>query len=73
MGMEIERAIKILCAENELSISELARRMNMSPQALSQKIKRGTFSLDDLKTVAILTSTKFECTFEFADGTKIKL
>ena len=45
----------------------------MSPQALSQKIKRGTFSLDDLKTVAILTSTKFECTFELADGTKIKL
>ena len=71
--MEIERAIKMLCAENELSISELARRMNMSPQALIQKIKRGTFSLDDLKTVAILTSTKFECTFELADGTKIKL
>ena len=73
MIMEIERAIKILCAENELSVSELARRMNMSPQALSQKIKRGSLSLEDLKTVAILTSTKFECSFELADGTKIKL
>lgn len=71
--MEIERAIKVLCVENELSLSELARRMNMSPQALSQKIKRGTFSLDDLKTVAMVTSTKFECSFELSDGMKIIL
>ena len=36
--MRIEEQIKMLCAKTNLSSSEIARRLNRSPQAFSQKL-----------------------------------
>ena len=45
--MNIDEQLKKLCIVNGISLSELARRLNKSPQALSQKIARGSFSIAD--------------------------
>lgn len=71
--MSIDRQIKKVCVSNDISLSELARRLNKSPQALSQKIARGTFSLKDLQAIAVATGCKFECNLVLTNGEKIAL
>ncbi len=71
--MSIEQNIKILCVKNEISLAQLAKRLNMSPQSFNQKLKRESFSLDDLKSIAIVTNCQFDCSFVLASGDKIEL
>jgi len=36
----------------DISVAELARLFGESPQAFSQKMKRGSFTVDELKKIA---------------------
>lgn len=47
--------------------------MDKSPQAFSQKIKRGSFTLDDMQDIALATGCSFECAFVFPDGERIEI
>lgn len=69
--MWIDGQIKKLCVSNNISLAELARRLNKSPQALSQKIARGSFSVEDLEEIAMVTDCKLECFFLMKNGEKI--
>lgn len=71
--MRIDEQIKILCVSNDISLAELARRLNKSPQALNQKLARGSFSIQDLDEIAMVTGCKLECNFVMPNGTKIKI
>lgn len=71
--MRIDEQLKILCAKSELSLSEIGRRLDKSPQAFSQKVKRGSFTLDDLRDIAIVSGCNLECSFVFPNGDKIKV
>lgn len=39
----------------------------------SQKIKRGTISLDDLDNIATVSGCKIECSFVLANGEKVSV
>ncbi len=69
--MYIEKQIKILSIKTGYSISEIGRRLDRSPQAFSQKIKRGRFSLDDLMDIALATGCGLRCEFVLPDGERI--
>lgn len=69
--MRIEEQIKMLCVKSEISISEMGRRLNKTPQAFSQKIKRGKITLEDLQEIAMVSGCKLECSFVFPDGYRI--
>lgn len=71
--MRIDESLKILCVKNELTITEIARRLGTSPQALSQKIKRGKLSLEDLDNIAVVSGCKLECSFVLAGGERIPI
>lgn len=71
--MRIDEQIKILCIKLDLNLSELGRRLNKTPQAFSQKIKRGNFTIDDLQEIAMVTGCKLECNLILANGEKIKI
>lgn len=71
--MRIDRQLKILLAKTDLSNSEIARRLGKTPQAFSQKIKRGNITIDDLNDIALVTGCKLECRFVFSDGSSINL
>lgn len=71
--MRIEEPIKIVCVKNDLSKAEIARRLGISPQAFSQKLKRGTFSINDLDNIAVVTGCKLECSFVLASGERISI
>lgn len=71
--MRIDEQIKILCVKSGLSVAEIGRRLNKSPQAFSQKLKRGNLTLDDLNDIALVSGCKVECNFVYPDGEKINL
>ena len=66
-----EEQIKILCVKVGISISELARRCGKSPQTFSQKMKRKTFTPDDLRKIADATGCTFETAFVLPNGERI--
>ena len=63
--MRIDRQLKVISAKTDLSISEIGRRLGKTPQAFSQKIKRGSISMDDLYDIALVTGCSVECKFVF--------
>lgn len=71
--MRIDEQLKILSIKTNLSLSEIGRRLNKSPQAFSQKIKRGNFTVDQLQDIAMVTGCKLECYFVYPDGSKIAI
>ncbi len=71
--MRVDTQMKILGIKSDLSLSEIARRLNKTPQAFNQKIKRGSLTIDDLNDIALVTGCKFECGFVFPDGDRITI
>jgi hypothetical protein len=71
MRLRLDDQIKILCIKSDLTLSEIGRRLNKTPQAFSQKIKRGSFTIDDLQEIAMVTGCKLECNFILQNGEKI--
>ena len=69
--MTISEQIKILCVRSNISVAELARRIGTSPQNLNAKLKRGSFTVDDLNQIAEVTDTVFERKFILRNGEKI--
>lgn len=69
--MTVGEQIKILCVRSGISVSELSRRLGKTNQAFGQKIKRGTFTVDELKQVAEAVGCEYEGAFILKDGDKI--
>jgi len=51
--------------------SELARRIDTSPQAFHQRLKTDKFSTEELDKIASALDAVYTYAFEFPDGTKI--
>ena len=69
--MNISEQIKVLCVRCGISEAELARRLGKSPQSFNSKMKRGTFTVDDLEKIAFVTGTVFKRNFILVDGEEI--
>lgn len=69
--MNISEQIRVLCVRNNISVAELARRTNSSPQSFSGKLKRESFTMDELDKIAEATGTTFERHFVMPSGEKI--
>lgn len=71
--MRIDEQLKMLCVKSGMSMSEMARRLNKSPQAFSQKIKRGNFTIDELMDISIVCGCELKCEFVYPNGDKINI
>ena len=69
--MSVSEQLKILCVKLGISISELARMAGKSPQAFSQKMKRESFTVDELKQIANAAGCKYEGAFITPTGEKV--
>ena len=70
--MSVEEQIKILCVKKDISLSELARLNNISPQNFSQKLKRNTLTVDDLKAIADKLECTYQTSFVLPNGEKVE-
>ena len=70
--MGISQNIRILLVKcGNLSEAELARRMGISPQNLSYKMKRDNFATNDLIKVTKALGCNLEIAFVLPDGEKV--
>ena len=59
-------------AAADVNMSELARRINQSPQNLGLKFKRDTLTRLELEQIATALGAEYHAFFIFPDGTKIE-
>ena len=64
--------IKVLCVRLGVSMSELARRINQTPQNFNAKLKRNTLTQEELKNIATALGATYEQYFVLPNGEKIK-
>ena len=69
--MTISEQIKVLCIRRNISVSELARRYGTTPQNFSSKMKRESFSIEELERIAASLNCTFERYFVLSDGERI--
>ncbi len=69
--MSVSEQLKILCVKLNISVSELGRLSGKSPQAFSQKMKRESFSVQDLKEIAEVAGCKYEGAFVLPNGERV--
>lgn len=69
--MTMEQKISMALAYKRISQAALARELNTTPSNFNQKLKRGTFSVEELEKIAAALGAKYYFGFEFEDGTKI--
>ncbi len=69
--MGISEQIKVLCVRCNISLAELARRLGVSPQSLSAKMKRESFSIIELERIAESVGATFERKFILHNGNKV--
>lgn len=69
--MTISEQIKVLCVRTNISVAELARRIGKSPQTFNAKMKRESFTVEELEIIANAVDAKFTRSFELSSGEKI--
>ena len=69
--MTIEQKIKMALGYKNISQAALARLIGMTPSNFNQKLKRDTFTTEELNAIAEALGGKYNFYFEFPDGTNI--
>jgi ribosome-binding protein aMBF1 (putative translation factor) len=69
--MNTEQQINMAIAYKGISQAALARAINMTPSNFNQKIKRDTFTREEMEKIAVALEASYNSYFEFPDGTKI--
>ena len=70
--MNTTEQIRVLCVRTGVSLSELARRINQSPQNFNAKLKRNTITQDELNRIANALGVTYEQYFVLSNGEKVK-
>lgn len=70
--MQNNTMAKMAMAAADVNMSELARRINQSPQNLGLKFKRDTLTRSELEQIAAALGAEYHAFFVFPDGTKIE-
>ncbi|RKI99849.1 XRE family transcriptional regulator [bacterium D16-54] len=71
--MKSSDMIKELCEKENISVSELARRIGQSPQNFGKKLKRDTVTFDEMVMIADALEVAYEQAFVLKDGEKIQI
>jgi len=69
--MTISQQINMVAAYKGLSQADIARLIGTTPQNFNKKVKRGTFSREEMEQIAEALGATYTASFEFPDGTKI--
>lgn len=71
MSTTIEQQINMALAYKGISQAELARLIGTSPSNFNQKVKRNTFTKEELEQIATALGGTWRAEFVFPDGTVI--
>ncbi len=70
--MTTSEQIRVLCVRSGISLSELARRIEQTPQNFTAKLRRNTVTQEELLQIAKVLHVTYEQYFMLPNGDKIK-
>lgn len=70
--MTTSEQIRVLCVRTGTSLSELARRIDQTPQNFSAKLKRNTVTQNELNQIAKVLGVTYEQYFVLSNGEQVK-
>ena len=70
--MTASEQIRVLCVRAGISLSELARRIDQTPQNFNAKLKRNTVTQEELNQIAKVLGATYEQYFVLPNGEQIK-
>lgn len=70
--MTIKQKVVSACLQANINQTELAKRLGMSQQNFSKRLKVGKFTELELIQIAKALGCEYHSYFEFSDGTKIE-
>ena len=63
--------VKLICQKNNISISELARKIGQTPQNFNKKLLRNTLSETEFSMILLELNVSYEQTIKFSDGSLV--
>jgi len=69
--MTIEEQIRILCIRSHVTLAEVARRLDQSPQNFNSKLRRQSFTIAELEKIAEVLGCTFERAFILPNGERV--
>jgi len=69
--MTISDLVRALCKNQNISLAEVARRIDQSPQNFNKKLMRDTLTYAELTKIASVLEVDFELAFTTPEGEKI--
>ena len=69
--MTIGEQVRILCIRSHVTLAELARRLDQSPQNFNAKLRRQSFSIAELEKIAGALGCTFERAFILPNGERV--
>jgi transcriptional regulator with XRE-family HTH domain len=63
--------VRELCKKQNISLAEVARRIDQSPQNFNKKLKRDSLTYAELSAIADALGVNFELAFTMPSGEKI--
>ena len=70
--MNNSEQIRVLCAIRGISLAELARRINQTPQNFNAKLKRNTVTQEELEHIARVLEAQYEHYFLLENGERVE-
>lgn len=70
--MTTSEQVRVLCVRAGISLSELARRIDQTPQNFNAKLKRNTVTQEELNQIAKVLGATYEQYFVLPNGEQIK-
>lgn len=71
--MTTAELIRTICKKQNISLSELSRRIGQTRQNLYKKLLRDTLTIDEVMQIADALDVKFEQSFTLPDGEKFRI
>ena len=72
MSLNLEVKVKSVLAYAKMTQTEVAKQMGMSRGNFNKKLKRETFTEEELNRIAEIVGATYHCYFEFPDGTQVE-
>lgn len=70
--MKTSEQVRVLCVRSGVSLSELSRLINQTPQNFIAKLKRDTLTKDELQQIADALHVSFKQYFLLSNGERIE-
>lgn len=70
--LTIRNKVLLACEANNITLTELAKQLNTSQPNLTQRLKTGKFTQEELVQISTMLNCKIDCSWILPNGTRLE-